>query len=115
MKVCTECGKESEDNAVECLECGGTAFKEGVEARYELEFEEIPADEADKKWVTLVRARNLSEADTIASRLRAAQIAAFIPDEFSMQTLPVNVNACGFVRVQVHPSRHQEARELLEG
>lgn len=55
--------------------------------------------------VTLVRARNLSEADTIVSRLRAAQI--FDADA---------AGECKRVRVRsgASASRHQEARELLE-
>src|SRR5215210_7171317 len=115
MKICIDCGKENTDETGECSECGGASFKEGIETSEAFEFESLPTEEADMKWVTLVRARNLSEADSIASLLRAARIATFIPDEFSMQTLPINVNASGFVGVQVHPSQHQEARELLEG
>jgi hypothetical protein len=56
----------------------------------------------------------------VASRRRdrdgtaRANIPVFLPDEYAMQALSVNISAYGFVRVQVPPSEYQNAREILE-
>jgi hypothetical protein len=50
----------------------------------------------------------------VAMTLRAAGIPVFIPDEFTMQAFSgFYAIALGYVRVQVPPSRHEEAREIL--
>ena len=79
-----------------------------------IEFEPLKPEEAGHTWVTLTRCRNLVEADLLAMRLRAAEIPVFVPDEFLMQSISWNVNTYGFVRLQVPPSHHQTARELLD-
>ncbi len=49
----------------------------------------------------------------VVCKLRAAGIAAFIPDEFLMQTIGFNVNTFGYVRVQVAPKDHDAAKAVL--
>ena len=75
----------------------------------------MPLAEADRQkgWVTLARCRTLLAADMVASRLRAAGIEAFLPDEFLMQTVGWNVNTYGYVRVQVSPKDYVSARNIL--
>ena len=65
--------------------------------------------------VTLVRCRTLVAADKVVSRLRAARITAFLPDESLMQTVAWNVSTYGYVRVQVSPEDYDSARNLLSG
>lgn len=63
--------------------------------------------------VTLVRCRTLAEADLVVSELSSAGIEAFIPDEFLSQAMAWNLNAFGYVRVQVSPKDYQAAKEFL--
>ena len=122
MKTCADCGHENKDDATACAECRGTTFKNGSVGPVQATDTDIasfvfePLDEAnlDKDWVTLVRCENLPSADAVAMLLRAEKIPVFIPDEYTMQALSLNVNAYGFVRVQVPPSQYQNAREILE-
>ena len=111
----------NEEDAVACADCRGTSFKPGpadVESadpkRSQFVFEPLDEKNLDKDWVTLVRCENLPAADAVAMLLRAEKIPVFIPDEYTMQALSINVNAYGFVRVQVPPSEYQNAREILE-
>lgn len=63
--------------------------------------------------VTLVRCRTLPEADLVVSELSSVGIEAFIPDEFLSQAMAWNLNAFGYVRVQISPKDYQAAKEFL--
>ncbi len=63
--------------------------------------------------VVLMTCRTLLEADMIVTRLDAADIPAFIPDQFLMQTISWNLNTYGFVRVQVSPKDYEAAKNFL--
>jgi hypothetical protein len=121
VKICVDCGEANEDDATICRESQGKSFKSGpknpnvLENAVALEFEPLDPKNMDKKWVTLIRCQTLPAADAIAMELRAANIPVFLPDEYAMQALSININAYGWVRVQVPPSEYQNARELLEG
>ena len=61
-----------------------------------------------------MRCRNVVEADMVAMTLRAAGIPVFIPDEFAMQAFTgLYALALGHVRVQVPPSKYEEAKQVL--
>jgi hypothetical protein len=74
-----------------------------------------PLSVADRKrdLVTLARCRTLVAADLVVSRLRAAGIEAFLPDQYLMQAVGWNFNTFGFVRVQISPKDYDAARGLL--
>jgi hypothetical protein len=123
MKRCPYCGAEYPDDAVMCP-VDHTPFDQPagpkpspppkrIEAQHE--FVALAESERQNDWVTLVRCGTLLAADMLASRLRSAGIEAFIPDEFLMQAIAFNLNAYGFVRVQVAPKDYDAARELLDG
>jgi hypothetical protein len=78
-----------------------------------MDFTPLNKDELDHTWVTLLRCHKLVEADLIATRLRAAEIAVFIPDEYLMQAISFNLNTYGFIRLQVSPSQYEAARAVL--
>lgn len=118
MKACAYCGKENGDDALNCFECGTDEFKEEKSEpksheRSEFDFGTLSTEEMQKDWVTLVKCRTLAEADMIVSRLNAAGIAAFLPDEFVMQAICWNLNTYGYVRVQVSPSEYEQAKDFL--
>ena len=66
-----------------------------------------------KDLVVLTRCRTLLEAELIVSRLDAAGIYAFIPDQFLMQAVTWNLNTYGYVRIQVSPKDYAAAKEFL--
>ena len=120
MKFCAYCGHENDDTALQCRECGTEEFKDSNAASASDEgatrksqFAELAPREMQNDLVTLVRCRNLSEADMIVSQLEAAGIPAFVPDQFLMQLAAFSENTFGYVRVQVSPQSYDTAKELL--
>jgi len=109
MKECAYCGRENEDAAARCRECGTEEFKTAAPA----ETAGIPESDPSNELVTLVSTQKLVDADLILSRLEAAGIEGFIPDEFLMQTISFNLNTYGYVRVQVRRKDLETAKELL--
>jgi hypothetical protein len=109
MKRCAYCGRENEDGAIFCRECGTEEFG-AVTTATGSESKREPVGppplsagcpgaargqrvECQGALVVLTRCRTLYEADLIKSRLSAAGLAAFIPDEFLMQVICWNLNA----------------------
>jgi hypothetical protein len=129
MKNCAYCGKENDDDAVYCRECGTDGFKklvsedklsEPVTSEPEfvstrLEFLTPSPQEMEMSVVNLARSRTLGEADLLVAQLEAAGIPAFIPDQFLMQNIGFNLNTYGYVRIQVSPKDYEAAKALLLG
>src|ERR1700733_6021164 len=121
MKKCDYCGRENDGAAVHCRECGTEFPRAEIPAPLppekpagpEYEFASLSADERNQDLVNLVRCRTLLEADMLVSRLEAAGIPAFIPDQNLVQMVAWNVNTYGYVRVQVSPKDYDAARELI--
>ena len=130
MKSCGSCGRENEDAASQCCECGSTDLRttnqpppapeassagaellDATERRLEPARVLSPA-EMELDFVTLIKCGSLPEADVVVSELEGAGIEAIIPDEFAAQNFPLPVMV-GFVRVQVAPQDYAAARELL--
>lgn len=118
MKKCPSCSTEYPDNAVRCAR--DQAFLERVVEATSPEpegpnydFPPLTVEGRGKHFVTLVNCGTLPAADVIVSRLRAAGIEAFIPDETLMQVMGGVMNPFGCVRVQVTPKDYDAARELL--
>jgi len=118
MKQCSYCGRDNADDALFCRECG-TELERPSEPpppepqRPEYEFMPPSAADRTKDLVTLISCRTLVAADMIASRLRAAGIESFLPDESLMQVIGWNLNTYGYVRVQIAPKDYDAARDLL--
>src|SRR5260370_41180304 len=120
MRFCAYCGHENDETALQCRECGTEEFKDSSAASASDEgatrksqFAELAPREMQNDLVTLVRCRNLSEADMIVSQLEAAGIPAFVPDQFLMQLAAFSENTFGYVRGQVSPQSYDAAKELL--
>ena len=126
MNKCSYCGAEYSDDVLECpidhtpLGEPDVASAPGSPPasrprRSEYEFPPLSGAGQQNDLVTLVTCGTLVEADLVVSRLRAAGIQAFIPDECLMQTIGFNLNTFGYVRVQVAPRDYAAARDLLSG
>ena len=127
MKHCAYCGKENDDGAVCCRECGTDEFKESAAAEApappappepeyapaKLEFLTPTPQEMKTDLVNLIRCRTLGEADLLVAQLESGGIPAFIPDQFLMQNIGFNLNTYGYVRIQVSPRDYEAAKELL--
>jgi len=125
MKTCPYCGAEYPDDTSCCVidetplsppPAAPPADADPVTtATPPAEFEIPPLTDEQRQMdlVTLVRCGTLISADLIASRLRAAGIDAFIPDQSVVQTMGYNLNAVGYVRVQVSPADYDQARDIL--
>jgi hypothetical protein len=118
MKKCSYCGAEYPDDAVMCA-IDHTPFECPAEPPppepkiAEYHFWPFLAEGSHKDFVTLVSCATLPAADVIISRLQVAGIEAFIPDESLMQIMGGNLNAFGYVRVQIAPKDYESARDLL--
>jgi hypothetical protein len=125
MKECAYCGRENDDDAVQCRECGTAEFKGDITAKAHSEkaeepnrprYQIPPLSPANKQhtWATLITCGTLVEADLVVCQLEAAGITTFIPDQSLIQTVPWwNMITFGYVRVQVSPKDYESARTLL--
>ncbi len=126
MKRCKYCGRENPDDATSCRECG-TKFslpeatprpKRRPEPTLPIippnwQFRDLTPEEMKQDLVTLLTCPNIMDADVIVGRLGSVGIEAFIPDEYTAQTMAWNLNAIGFVRVQVAPGDYERAKNFL--
>ena len=129
MKKCSYCGKENDDDALCCRECGTEGFQTPASAEKpaepvapepefepaKLEFMTPTPQEMEMDLVNLIRCRTLGEADLLVAHLETAGIPAFIPDQFLMQNIGFNLNTYGYVRIQVSPKDYEAAKEVLSG
>jgi len=117
MKKCGYCGRENDEDAAYCFECG-TEFAsisapplstgpEPTRPRYHIP--PLSPQEGKLDLVTIVNCQTLFEADVVVSELEAAGIHAVIPDEFVF-----NLNVVGYVRVQVAPQDYEAAKDVIE-
>ena len=121
MKTCSYCGKENEDGAMTCRECGTEKFR-SAEPSKPPSLPEKPAgfiprtltqEERQQAFVTLRSCRTIEEADALATQLKAEGIDAFLPDEALMVAVGWNVNTYGYVRVKVPTEQYDKAAEFL--
>lgn len=125
MKNCSYCGKENEDGATHCHECGTGEFQPTSEgqtkalASIDLEADErfvpraLSEEERTHAFVTLRRCRTLQEADFLVASLRSAGFEASIPDENLMQSTGFNLNTYGYVRVTVPTVDYDKIAQFL--
>src|SRR6185503_16932701 len=107
MKRCGYCGRENDDAAAQCSECGSADLRaasepppvpqesaaeaeqpQATERRLEPARVLSPA-EMEQDFVTLIKCGSLPEADVVVSELAGAGIEAIIPDEFAAQNFAV--------------------------
>lgn len=120
MKLCNYCGRENDDEAARCRECGSNEFEPpaspastGTVGPSRFDFKPLNPAEAENDLVTLLTCRTLLDADMILGLLEGAQIEGIVPDQFLMQAVSFNLNTYGYVRVQVAPKDYDEAKALL--
>lgn len=125
MNRCSYCGAEYSDDVLKCPIDHTPLVEPSVAAapdpppsepvRSGQGFASLSAADRQQDLVTLVTCGTLVAADLVVSRLQAAGIQAFIPDECLMQTIGFNLNTFGYVRVQVAPKDYDAATALLSG
>ena len=122
MKKCAYCGRENDEGAVNCSECG-TELVQGSPTQPTPEPEPAPPkyrirplspEEEKLDLVTIVTCQTLFDADMVVSELEAAGITALIPDEFAAEAMAYGLNALGYVRVQVSPRDYEAAKDVIE-
>ena len=125
MKNCSYCGKENDEGATHCRECGTGEFKSKnseqatSSAPIELEVDErfvpraLTEEERRQAFVTLKRCRTLQEADYLVATLRSAGFEALIPDENLMQSTGFNLNTYGYARVTVPTVDYDRIAQFL--
>lgn len=121
--TCEWCGRENVGGAVNCQECGTSLRRPRAKADTRSKvperkpirwnFRTLTADEMELDLVTLVSCQSIVEADVVVGQLESIGITAFIPDEFVAQAMAWNVNAFGYVRVQVYPKDYERAKTFL--
>ena len=122
MKKCAYCGRENDDNAVHCSECGTEIVppsptppaKAPAPAGPKYQIRPLSPEDAKLDLVTIVSCQTLFDADMVVSELEAAGITALIPDEFLAEAWAFNLNALGYVRVQVSPQDYEAAKDVIE-
>jgi hypothetical protein len=108
MKTCPYCGRENDEAAVACLECG-TEFGSGLS-------ESTPQALLDPALSLAVVAtfRNTVDAGILKARLEAAGIEACIPEEYSPQIFwSVIPSPLESVTVRVAKKDYEAASEIF--
>lgn len=125
MKTCSYCGAEYPNDITECpndhtslvespaLSSPVSSPASGSQGPL-YAFAPLSPEDREKDFVTLMTCETLVIADMVASRLRAAGIETFIPDENLMQTIGFNLNTFGYVRIQIAPKDYEKAKAVLE-
>ena len=123
MKNCAYCGRENDEHARVCPQCGSEEFSapqlnasepaaaDAAAPKYHIP--PLSPNAATQDWVTLVKCGHMIEADGLCAHLNGAGIETFIPDQNLMLTVSWGLNVYGYVRVQVKPSDYERAREML--
>ena len=73
----------------------------------------VEARDDQEDLVTVTTCARLSDADLVVSRLESAGIKTFVPDQHLMQAVGLDLNAFGYVRVQVSRKDLSDAKALL--
>ena len=123
MKSCAYCGRENDDAAIYCSECGTGEFRSNTPTQLPEQPKPDPQvaakprplsqEEKQQAFVTLCTCRTLEEADALATQMKVAGIDSFLPDEALMSTVGWNLNTYGFVRVKVLTEQYEAASEFL--
>lgn len=123
MKSCAYCGRENDDAATSCCECGTGEFRSNNPTPLPEQPKPDPPvaakprplsqEEKQQAFVTLCTWRTLEEADALVTQMKVADIESFLPDEALMTIVAWNLNTYGFVRVQVLTEQYEAAAEFL--
>jgi hypothetical protein len=106
MKNCSYCGRENQDAAISCLECGTEFVSE--------ESQPPTGEPGSINLITVSTAFNPADAQLTRSRLDAAGFHAVVTNELSALSLDGYALAAGGIRVQVLESEAADAKEFLE-
>ena len=116
MKKCDYCGRENDDGATTCYECGLSTFDAGgksvsVTESRKLDPDEIaatPIAQMDGRAMTL-KCRTPGEAYLVCDELEKADILAIVPDE---EELELQYERDGYVEVRVSAKAYESLADL---
>jgi len=108
MKKCSYCGRENEDAATVCGECG-TEFK-APEMSPE---EEAKLKDPAEALVTVAAFDDFNQAAVLKTRLEGAGIETIIPEEFAMNIFSINKPVEERFTVRVAAKDVAAAKEIM--
>jgi hypothetical protein len=103
MKTCSYCGRENEDAAVDCKECGTNFAAVAAE-------NEPPTPDSAQPLVVLATFDTMTQAAPLLERLGEAGIEACVPEEASAQ-MEWQIDR---VTVRVKAKDYEAAKEFLK-
>ncbi len=116
MKDCEYCGRENDEAATRCCECGSSAFAAGREPakasrQQQLDRDEIAPDAMARKDGGAIRlkCRTPEEAYLVCEELEEADILTILPDQ---QELELQYQRNGYVEVRVSARAYESLADL---
>ena len=108
MKNCSYCGRENDETATVCRECGSDFQR--PEAKSE---DEKHLKDPDESLVTIAAFDDFNEANLLKSRLEGAGFEVCIPEEFGLNIFSINRPVIERFTVCVASKDVAAAKELL--
>jgi cell division septation protein DedD len=108
MKNCSYCGRENEDSATVCRECG-TEFP----VPEPVSEDEVRLKDPSESLITVAAFDDLAQANLLKSRLEGAGIEACIPEDLAPNLFAINKPLQEPFTVRVAAKDADAAKELL--
>jgi hypothetical protein len=116
MKECDHCGRQNDDTATRCGECGSSAFATQTQPSSEIEphkpeqDEESPATVAEKQGnIITLKCRSPAEAYLVSDELEKADIVTILP---GADQLSLDYRRHGYVELRVSAKAYESVADL---
>jgi hypothetical protein len=116
MKECDYCGRQNDDTATKCHECGSSAFTTQAQPSSAIEPRTLEPEEASpvafaerEGNVVTLKCRTLGEASLVSDELRKADIVTLLPGD---DELLLEYKQKGFVELRVSAKAYESVADL---